>query len=988
MSMTRAQIATQLLNEMAPKGEKLAYINNREAELLKRMGGAGVDINKTGIKSYFDPGSGRGSVSESLSQAAFGSSGPTFSSDGGSGSFTPKGNFATITKDKGDIPKGSGALTAGSLFPGYLKNFQYNTLPGISIDKLRNLAIKTASENSITDLLKGVLTDPDKFDPDFKRGSQIKASYPQYVKEGILSALGFKPTSQIGGGTNAGRALLEKIGSIPGAKTVGRALPGIGTVSGIYDVGSRLSQGDYFGAGLGALSAVPFAGIPAAAAQAAYDYSRAKFARGGNTGYSDFASPSSTTASQDFSTQAVSGGQTDYGGGGNGNDQPITEIRPNFNYNIDRSLIDPRLNFKNIEAIIYLQEFLDKQAKGEDVDLEADINYNAPFLESGLASLAYNTNTGLAAGLSGNLTPNLRGGVSFQDGQQNVNFNYNKGPFSAGIASGPQGYDARFGVNYEFAKGGRINYARGGRMSETAASYSSPTARAADDRFSPPSDSGGSYDYIPQPTVAQLNTITTPGDGTYVNPNKTVIETLRDSNFLSNFQRKGIDRALANQWAREVQRLAPYVVGDMDKDYYFGDLKTAADLGLKNAPTTLPDKDLFDKIFGSDATEEGAIATRNKMQGIYDDIGRIGQLGFEDKYMNNPPPTIDGGDSQPIKLPIIAEAPSDVDGTLSDFDLYMQNLRTAQPNPFMLDPRFAAAQGGVARQAYGLGSIVKKATKTVKKIVKSDIGKAAIGLASLYYGPKLFKADKGFSNWKDVSLLKSMKGGNALKYILGASAAAGLASSQEEEEDLDQISSREDKSGLREQMATYKPFRFEVQSPYRLAANGGRIGYEEGGNINPADLPMSRESLPTYEDIETGEEVDYPYKNKERSSAPDIDAELFQMYLDAIGSGKIPRSTTFDQYKELMGEKASMSPERTMANEGGLMNLGGNEMDLRGGGFVPLGAKEKADDVPARLSKNEFVFTADAVRAAGGGDVDRGANLMYKTMKNLESRVG
>jgi hypothetical protein len=88
-----------------------------------------------------------------------------------------------------------------------------------------------------------------------------------------------------------------------------------------------------------------------------------------------------------------------------------------------------------------------------------------PFLQSGLASLAYSPNRGFAAGLSGNLTPNLRGGVSFQDGQQNVNFNYNKGPFSAGVASGPQGYDARFGVNYEFAKGGRINYARGGRMS-------------------------------------------------------------------------------------------------------------------------------------------------------------------------------------------------------------------------------------------------------------------------------------------------------------------------------------------------------------------------------------------------------------------------------------------------------------------------------------------------------------------------------------------
>jgi hypothetical protein len=73
--------------------------------------------------------------------------------------------------------------------------------------------------------------------------------------------------------------------------------------------------------------------------------------------------------------------------------------------------------------------------------------------------------------------------------------------------------------------------------------------------------------------------------------------------------------------------------------------------------------------------------------------------------------------------------------------------------------------------------------------------------------------------------------------------------------------------------------------------------------------------------------------------------------------------------------------------EGGLMNLGGNEMDLRGGGFVPMGAKERADDVPARLSKNEFVFTADAVRAAGGGSVDKGADLMYDTMKKLEAQV-
>ena len=72
---------------------------------------------------------------------------------------------------------------------------------------------------------------------------------------------------------------------------------------------------------------------------------------------------------------------------------------------------------------------------------------------------------------------------------------------------------------------------------------------------------------------------------------------------------------------------------------------------------------------------------------------------------------------------------------------------------------------------------------------------------------------------------------------------------------------------------------------------------------------------------------------------------------------------------------------------GGIMNMGGMEMDLRGGGFVPMGKAEKADDVPARLSRNEFVMTADAVRAAGDGDIDRGADKMYATMKQLEDRV-
>ena len=126
---------------------------------------------------------------------------------------------------------------------------------------------------------------------------------------------------------------------------------------------------------------------------------------------------------------------------------------------------------------------------------------------------------------------------------------------------------------------------------------------------------------------------------------------------------------------------------------------------------------------------------------------------------------------------------------------------------------------------------------------------------------------------------------------------------------------------------------------------------------------------------------------------------LKQMFLEALDKGEIPPGTDFDTYKDMM----MMLMSKRNANKGGLMRtnfalgtrptaqesgLGGLpiEADMRyTGGFMPYGAKERADDVPARLSKNEFVFTADAVRAAGGGDVNTGARRMYNTMKQLES---
>ena len=103
-----------------------------------------------------------------------------------------------------------------------------------------------------------------------------------------------------------------------------------------------------------------------------------------------------------------------------------------------------------------------------------------------------------------------------------------------------------------------------------------------------------------------------------------------------------------------------------------------------------------------------------------------------------------------------------------------------------------------------------------------------------------------------------------------------------------------------------------------------------------------------------------------------------------------PRYIMANAYKytnpRLMAEGGSTEAEPVAKKTMPLLDMDGQEMDLRAeGGFVPLGRMEKADDVPARLSKNEFVFTADAVRNAGEGDIDKGAEVMYNMMKNLES---
>jgi hypothetical protein len=105
-----------------------------------------------------------------------------------------------------------------------------------------------------------------------------------------------------------------------------------------------------------------------------------------------------------------------------------------------------------------------------------------------------------------------------------------------------------------------------------------------------------------------------------------------------------------------------------------------------------------------------------------------------------------------------------------------------------------------------------------------------------------------------------------------------------------------------------------------------------------------------------------------------------------------PLMNTLRKFNQVRDPRiARLLQQRQARAMGGIMNLkvGGLpvEMDYRAsGGFVPIGKKERADDVPARLSKNEFVFTANAVRNAGGGDIRKGAKRMYNLMHQLEAK--
>jgi len=290
----------------------------------------------------------------------------------------------------------------------------------------------------------------------------------------------------------------------------------------------------------------------------------------------------------------------------------------------------------------------------------------------------------------------------------------------------------------------------------------------------------------------------------------------------------------------------------------------------------------------------------------------------------------DDDDDNNEYIPLMAQAPSSAD----------QETEVEEEEPFQRNFRLLADggmpedapvyEGGImdlesSRQMYGLGKLVKKITRGVKKIAKSPIGKAAL----LYAGGSYLKG---------AGFLKGGGPGGMFAKIFGANNTMPG---------------------------------FENLSTAKMSGILGKLGLTKGyGSIMPTALGgiLGTSALSYFMTPEEEEE------QKLASYGADIDDPSYIMNNPSLYTNR-----------RLAAEGGSMDEpvaKKTMP----LLDMDGQEMDLREeGGFVPLGRMERADDVPARLSKNEFVFTADAVRNAGEGDVDKGAEVMYNMMKNLES---
>ena len=339
---------------------------------------------------------------------------------------------------------------------------------------------------------------------------------------------------------------------------------------------------------------------------------------------------------------------------------------------------------------------------------------------------------------------------------------------------------------------------------------------------------------------------------------------------------------------------------------------------------------------------------------------------------------------------------------------------------------------------------VKKAVKGVKKIVSSDAGKAALLAAAGYYAGGGFGRLPGgfkFTNIPGVKggldFIGGVKGGSDVMFnyapnqlssafklgqkitgggITGAlgkgAALAGVSAFLTSqygmtEEQAEEELTRDPAKYLRIYYTNLNPNAGseEIEEFVRQnSADGGRIGFAEGPVLPPDPTQPVNPFGPKPEDF--GIEEDIPIKMASNIENDKILEALFEKYLDMGLSPKEAAEKAREEFERMSMRKTKEG--RGLAALGGKMDTasdnamqaagieglpirknqaGVKELDLRKtGGFIqPVGIKEKADDIPAMLSNNEFVFTADAVRGAGDGNVELGAQRMYDTMKRLEA---
>ena len=311
------------------------------------------------------------------------------------------------------------------------------------------------------------------------------------------------------------------------------------------------------------------------------------------------------------------------------------------------------------------------------------------------------------------------------------------------------------------------------------------------------------------------------------------------------------------------------------------------------------------------------------------------------------------------------------------------------------------------RQLYGLGSLVKKITKPIKKIIKSPIGKAALGAAALY-GVNRFgiPGTGGFGRGAISRLFSGRVGNPAMQKAVGSGGGLGGLFSRilgGAKKGFDGLSFGQKAflgagAGL-----SLLPFLTKPEEEEEIVEEGFDVTPGTIANIRQmarnrdpslAFLPQEQFVRPGFFSPFTAAEGGTPRAELFAGGLPmllrGMDRESLMKLLQMGGS-----ITPAGMIRNLMRGRKEDVPTMEAA-EGGVAELpkvrmlegGVPEIDYRqSGGFVPMGKKEKADDVPAMLSKNEFVMTADAVRGMGDGNVEKGAQKMYDQMRQLESRV-